>query len=867
MNGSPFAVFRRNQRQLLVVLIGLSMFAFIFLDPSMMRNGQMPMLLGVLAVALLCSGGLWVVGAPRGKGGEFAIYGALIGAVVAFFGMRAQGNVTVATTQHGSFTRTDLQQLTTRRSLANRFIIQASNGAARGFGGIDDRSMVLRQMLLAEARQAGIHIDDRGINAYIKEVSDNKLSSPDFKKLLRELDVSEGTLYEVLKEELSAQMALQLDLPPRQRFGGGALQTPLTYWKQFQMLQVRQSLDAIAVPVMQFTSLIPEPKDDELRAYFEKFKDRPPTQDGQAGFLQPRRVQIGYVQAEFEAYEKLVPEATDEEVAEYYEANKQRYRVLDIPDSPVGPEMTPNFPEDGPASALSPENNKPADALPPAPGKPEDAAPAKEEPKAPEKKDPAATETEPEKNSPEKTEPEKKDGEEGNGCLLDEEPAAEKAAEEKSAATEKPEAPAKTEGDKPAEEQPKATEKPAAPEEAAEKKPDAPTTSKPPADPLGDLVLPPLPGAKPDAPALPEPKYRTLDDNLKAEIRETMLKDRAFAKMGEAVERAFEEMLKIVEPYLQAETDEAREKLAKEFTGQLKKYAEANQLQYIETKYLAYEELISGAGDAIGVALEPSSSPFSRGTSVADAAFGSEVLFTPGRADSSLRDKRYAYWKIGEQPSKAPELADEKIKEQVLEAWKYEQARPLAEKRAQELAQIMRKADKPLTDAFAGLTINGKEDGTPVVVHETPRFTWLNVPRNVPFQFMNQMPPPQISMIDGIDQPGNAFMKTVFEDLGPNDVGVAANQLRSAYYVVRVKQRDTAPGENGDNLGLKSLQQQFLIEGRTGFFNPAYFALAQGPQSEIDQQWREGLEQRFGIVWMDDDIEGKNMDGGKSKER
>ena len=87
MAGSPFEIFRRNQRQLMVVLTGLSMFAFIFLDVATNQSGRLSVSMAMLLLAALFGGGLWFVGSSRGKGTEFALWGVLLlGLVFSAFG-------------------------------------------------------------------------------------------------------------------------------------------------------------------------------------------------------------------------------------------------------------------------------------------------------------------------------------------------------------------------------------------------------------------------------------------------------------------------------------------------------------------------------------------------------------------------------------------------------------------------------------------------------------------------------------------------------------------------------------------------------------------------------------------------------------
>lgn len=827
MAGSPFEVFRRNQRQLMVVLTGLAMFAFVFLDSVSMRSGNLPRSLSVILVAMLCAGGMWIIGNPRGRGSELALYGALIGGVLAFFGLKGAGQLAVVQTSIGSFNRDQMQAQAQRRSAANRFVQSASGGMAGGFGGTDDPALLQRAVLLHEANQRGVAINNDAVSRFISEISGNKLSQGDYKKLLRDMGLPEAELYSVLKEELALQQAMLMDLPPASQTGRFPLQTPLNYWQQFRMLQVRQALDVAAVPVAEFVSLVPEPNDAELQAFFERYKNQRPAFNGEPGFLVDRKVNLAYVSADFEAFESQAQEPTDAEVVAYYEANKQNYRVFDIPDDDTA---MPDFTEDAaPASALEPVNRAetppsptPAnpgeaaaqpdkEATPPAPALPEGGAEAASRASGIPVR--LASFTQASAESPATAQPESSD--------------------------ESPVAPAEAPADPPA-------------------NPELPPAAAPPTKPaLPPLDFPELPslGLPPGVggtDGMSEPRYQPLDDNLKLQIRETMLRERAFEAMGVAVNKAFDEMTRYADEYMGVFEADKREAKQQELTERLKKYAADHKLRYAETGLKTGQELQSSVSEPIGQAMEPSAGLQMRAASVAQQAFGNDTLFYPYRADSLLRDQRYSYWKTADVPPRVPTL--DEVKPQVVEAWKYFQARPLAEKRAAELAEAVKSAKTPMVEALMKQTITGKEEATPVSVRETPRFSWMSLPRNLPFQFNPMfMPPPQLSLVDGVAQPGEDFMKAVFDQLGPGETGVALNAPRSIYYVVQVKQRDATPTDGADNLGLRAFQQQFLMEGREGFEQGPYAFLAQPELNGLINGWRKSFEERYAVEWLEPD--------------
>lgn len=835
MAGSPFAVFRRNQKQLMVVLTGLAMFAFVFLDSVTMQSGQLPRSLMVVLVAMICAGGFWVIGSPRGKGSELALYGALIGGVVAFFGLGATGTATVVQTSIGSFSRTDLQSMAQRRGYANRFVMMATKGAGGGFGGTDDRSLVERAILLHEAKGEGIRVSNEAVSDFISQITENKLARSDYRALLRDLGIQEGELFDILREELEARQALMMEIPAGLASDSSAMSTPLEYWRQYKLLEVRQTADVVAVPVEPFVAMVPEPKDSEVAVFFDSYKNQLPRFDGEPGFMQDRKVDLAYVAADFEEFEKMAAAPTDEEIAAYYEANKERYRVLGIPEGMTN-DQTPDFPEDtAPASALEPANT-PAPAAPAG----DEAKPKAEEPGAsPAAEKPSSEAAQPEKaketsppSSPESGQAGRAPGNQGLIRL-----ASFTQADGEAAPTAKPAEAAPDE----------------APKTEAKTAAESPSLTVPPAPTTPELTLPPSPGEKK---VEVEPKYRELDAGLKLEISETILRDRAFEAMGKAVDGAIDEMTVLADDYLGVYEADEQAKKAEVITQRLKAYAQKNKLKYVETGLMTRDELTSSVSETIGAAVAPSPNQFQRGAPVAESVFETQNLFDPRRADSMLRDKRYAYWKIADVAPRVPELKE--VREKVIAAWKLAQARPLAEKRAQELAELVKKGSGSITEALSGQTVTGKPESNAVSVRETPRFSWLSLPRNLAFQFNPMfMPPPQLSVVDGVVQPGFDFMKTVFDELSPGETGVAVNQPKSIYYVVKIKDRDGDVAPGGDDLPIKALQQQFLTEARgtdgrgEGFDKPPYAYLTREQMQMLYQRWRQSYDQRYAVAWLE----------------
>ena len=839
MSAKFFQSIRRNQKQWMVVVTVLSMVSFLFLDDFGRGKGPMSAFGGALMIGCLCAAAMCIIGYGRQKTAEFGIGGFLAGFILGFigFGVMAQ-NKPVARTSIGNLTRQDFEQMAQQRQRVNQFLSSLSRripGVPAGFGGIDDESLVSHRLLLADAKKMGIRISDEGVNEFLKQVTNNRLTKQDFKESLREARLGEGELFNIVKDELSVLLTQQLIDPPavvvqvRPEWAQFSpireplrymQQTPLQLWDSFQMLNLKQSLQAVAIPVNEFVGDVSEPSDAELAEFFSKYRNVPWRDEAVPGFLQLPRVKLAYFTADFETFEKGL-DPTDDDIREYYEKNKDRYRAPAAKEStaPKLPDGVANSPDESKEEALTPE----APATPEAqdtnasPTKDtEDKAPSKNDPK-PEPKPEQKEEPPKENDSKNKQDPEPKSesncGEEGT--------ATEKESEEKPAAEAKPEESTPSE----------TTTEPKA-ETAEEKKPDAESP----------IEVPPSPQ--------PNPAFRELNDDLKAEIREAILRERAFAKMSAALDRAYDTMIPLGLEYDTSTDAEQKKQKAKSISDKLKEYAVLQQLEYVETPEWDYASI---SVEPIGMAVDTQGRSIVANDVLMRGERGESrmPLYSPRRAD--LRNKRggFAYWKIEDTPARVPELQEADVREKVIRAWKFDQARRLAEKRAKALADKAKAEEANLTAAVSGESATGQKTDTALSVIETPEFTWLSTPQSVP----GAQQDPMATDIPLIPNAGNDFMKTVFEDLNEGEIGVAANANRSVYYVVKVTGRESTKDDGG--VAQQERNKQFLSQKLTGMypiFKSPYESIAQFPQRAIDQAWRQNIAKRFSVEW-DEDVQ------------
>jgi hypothetical protein len=182
------------------------------------------------------------------------------------------------------------------------------------------------------------------------------------------------------------------------------------------------------------------------------------------------------------------------------------------------------------------------------------------------------------------------------------------------------------------------------------------------------------------------------------------------------------------------------------------------------------------------------------------------------------------------------------------------EARKLAEKRAAELAKSA--SGKPLSEALKGQTVTGEPKGQELTLREPPKFTWFHDSAATSVNPMAPKPPPEISTVPFVENPGDEFMELVFDQLQVGEAGAAPNADRSVYYVVKVL--DRIPGAKE----MEALRAKFYAD-RTELFGPSisgfpglsssYQSLAERQQMTVVQKWLERLEQQYAVKWVNPD--------------
>lgn len=147
----------------------------------------------------------------------------------------------------------------------------------------------------------------------------------------------------------------------------------------------------------------------------------------------------------------------------------------------------------------------------------------------------------------------------------------------------------------------------------------------------------------------------------------------------------------------------------------------------------------------------------------------------------------YAAWRTEEIASHVPEF--EKIRPEVVKAWKMTKALDLAQEEAQRLQEEAGKSGKPLREFFAD-----RKD-PPLLLTEP--FSWITFG---PVPSGNQGRRPRLSTVDGVEGADPKFMESIFR-LQEGEVGTAMNYSQRMVYVTRIARHEVP---------LKTLRERFL---------------------------------------------------------
>ncbi|MEX0688204.1 MAG: hypothetical protein WD072_06020, partial [Pirellulales bacterium] len=256
-------------------------------------------------------------------------------------------------------------------------------------------------------------------------------------------------------------------------------------------------------------------------------------------------------------------------------------------------------------------------------------------------------------------------------------------------------------------------------------------------------------------------------------------------------------------------------------TPDVMKIAKEQGLEGTRSDFLSAAEAIEAGGVGGSFQLSFSEQFGVRQQRWIDLMFGPE---SPRFRPVTTRDvagARYLSWKAEDRPEFTPPLTE--IKGEVERVWRLLEARPLARKRAEEIAKAADSAT--LADAVAG------REG--LAASTVGPFTWLTR-GTAPFGSA-----PMRSDPEGIEMAGDDFLAAVFA-LEPGGTAVALNEPETVCYAIRLVSFEPAE---------ETLQERF----RDVATDPRRLAmLAEDETRDAYERWMAGIQKRQGVEWLRD---------------
>ena len=299
---SPFEIFRRNLRPLMIFLTLLALFAFVVL-PAM--QSYLTRQAGV--------GSDPVVANVNGKNINAS-------------------RVTYFTRNHQSTVRflRELAKVTIARGGVPRtpgFSFDSQTNEIRSVG-IDERPSELATLrtfqFAAEANKAGFELDDTAIKNWLSQFTGGKLSDGEIMGILMEQtrnSMGQFQLYDQLEQHLLAEI-YQRGATAGVVNGNMPITTPIEQWTNFLKINQKASVDAYGVLVSDYMDKTNDsPSGAEIQAVFEDgIKRYPNPQSPLPGFRKRESIKVEYLAADLNKYIKEEKaKFTEEELRAEYE--------------------------------------------------------------------------------------------------------------------------------------------------------------------------------------------------------------------------------------------------------------------------------------------------------------------------------------------------------------------------------------------------------------------------------------------------------------------------------------------------------------------------------------------------------------------
>jgi hypothetical protein len=711
------------------------------------------------------------------------------------------GDEVVVAWEGGRLLESGLQRQVIGRRALNQFLM-ALQAAASGSDRVqpplpDDEKSVVDTLLMAKEAQAnGLVVSDAVVNEFLGIWTGDRVRPEQIAGVIDQLrdrvGITEQDIFDGLRTLLLGERMQALAL----RGTGFAGSPPGWRWDAFRRLEQSATVEVVPVIVETLGDEVSPPSPVQLQTLYGEYAAvLPQARADTPGFREPARLKYEALVAPPDLFvAESDKDVTDEQIAAFYEANKeQRYKKAAA--EPAG-EAADAAPAGKPADQATPEPAVEEKAAPekPADANPGDAAPAGEAPV------PAVDGT------PPAGEVRGGSGAAARNVIRQvafrqpadaaQEPAAEPAAQEAAPA-------------------PAASAENAATAAADDKPADVPD-EKPSASPAPPGGATEPAGTEPPSPAAEESPYQPLEE-VRDEIRKQLAREAADQRVGEA----FDKVAGRIAAY--ADNLELAIGMGEPVPPppDVEKLAAEHGFEPLRSDFVDAGEAIGGGGIGSSFQLAVSQQFGVRQQQWADMLFSPEMPRWRAIVTRDFAGSRYLSWKTEDRPEFTPPFTE--VRDEVERVWRLLEARPKAEERAQELAKAA--AGKSLADAVAGK--EGLEATT------VGPFAWLTR-GTAPFGSA-----PVISQPEGVQMPGEAFMRTVF-GLEPGETAVAFNEPRTICYCIRLVSLEPAE---------ETLRERFIDASA----DPRRMAaLADEETREVRSRWLQGVEKRYAVEWKRD---------------
>ena len=811
---SPFRTFRKNQKVWMAVITIMAIVAFVFLSGPMLSLNRI--------------------------------------------GTREPA---VVQTKFGSLTQPQIISLRDQRKLLHEFVDvlrdrlggnqqtggyqQAANisNAVSNILGDDTADMAIERWVYARtAESMGVVIDDKAVNDLLSQMTIG-VSEPHnlIEDSLRRVPggINQPQLFMIMREQLLAIRLMQLGHQYDDWAGNTA--TPGEHWDYFKRFHQRASVEVAVLRPSNYVndSSVKEPKPEELKQFFDKYKEVEPSPDSpQPGFRLPRKVAIEYLEADPENYESQI---TDAEITKAYEKDPKNYaRAKEDYEKQEKEERDAREKEDkaaAKAGTKTPPENKPAtEPKEQTPQLMPEVQPATGPAAKPENKNDAIPAAKSTASSPTKPDV-KQEAMPAAGKTPEPIKAAPGTAKPSGSSLVRPASPFRLVAYVDDKATDKATDKtpPAAPKSSADQK--AVDSKQPPSESTSSAKS----DAKPDSTKNDSAKKDSEKKAVEAKPADTKSSDTEVDKKDTAAKKEERKPIKTAEERLR---DDIRKDLAdkkyRESIAKVRKTLDAYRSEWVgagdekpkppDFAVLAKKYNMTAHRTGLVSMRQLFDTEFGKSQVYSEEArgavpavgeiFGPPTLYKVGVsfANAPLPSKRlvYFFWKTDDQPGGVPKWDDKGVQSKVREEWKLVQAREPAMKAAEKLmkaASAKENAGKSLKSLV--------EAKSQIEVVQPPRFTWIT-------SGMLTGQSPALSEVGDLQKPGEDFMKAVF-GLSPGQVSVATNRSKSEVYVIRMI--SLTP--------FQSLWDQYTSEDTSPETTQEYLGVMRyGIRREVDPAWR-----------------------------